>query len=75
MVASDEDAANRAAAGAQLLKDDCEADLAAAIPALETAVAALNTLKGSDVTMLKTLKVGGLANVANKRLNSNVVSL
>lgn len=41
----DEAAANIKAAEAQALKDECEGELAEAIPALEAALAALNTLK------------------------------
>ena len=44
-VRSEEAIANEQAAGAQALKDECEAELAEAIPALEAAIAALNTLK------------------------------
>lgn len=44
-VKADEQVANEQAAKAQALKDECEADLAEAIPALEAAIAALNTLK------------------------------
>ena len=45
IVRADEVVANEQAAQAQALKDECEADLAEAIPALEAAIAALNTLK------------------------------
>ena len=51
-VAIDEAEANESASQAQALKDDCEAQLAEAIPALELAIAALNTLK---VTLTLTL--------------------
>ena len=34
----------------------CEGDLAEAIPALEAALSALNTLKPSDITIVKTMK-------------------
>ena len=44
-VRAEEAVANEQAAGAQALKDECEAELAEAIPALEAAIAALNTLK------------------------------
>jgi len=44
-VRSEEAVANEQAASAQALKDECEAELAEAIPALEAALAALNTLK------------------------------
>lgn len=46
-VAAEEAVANEQAASAQALKDECEAELAEAIPALEAAIAALNTLKVS----------------------------
>ena len=48
LVKADEAVANEQAAQAQALKDECEADLAEAIPALEAALAALNTLKVWD---------------------------
>ena len=57
VVAADEAIANEAAAAAQAIKDECEADLAEAIPALEAAVAALNTLKPADITEVKAMKV------------------
>ena len=57
MVAADEAVANEAAAKAKSIKDDCENDLAEAIPALESALAALDTLKPSDITLVKTMKV------------------
>ena len=44
-VGAEEMIANEQAASAQALKDECEADLAEAIPALEAALAALDTLK------------------------------
>ena len=37
-------------------RDDCENDLAEAIPALQSAVAALNTLDPADITIVKTMK-------------------
>ena len=57
MVAADEAIANEAAAAAQAIKDECESDLAEAIPALEAAIQALNTLKPSDITLVKSMKV------------------
>ena len=60
VVAADEAVANEAAAKAQSIKNDCESDLAEAIPALESALAALDTLKPSDITLVKTMKVGSL---------------
>ncbi|ESO02274.1 hypothetical protein HELRODRAFT_188646 [Helobdella robusta] len=56
VVAADEAVANEAAARAQSIKDECENDLAEAIPALESAISALNTLKPSDITEVKTMK-------------------
>ena len=46
-VRTEEAVANEQAASSQALKDECEAELAEAIPALEAAIAALNTLKVS----------------------------
>lgn len=57
VVGADEAVANEAAAAAQAIKDDCEGDLAEAIPALEAAINALNTLKPSDISMVKVMKV------------------
>lgn len=57
MVAADEDVANKAAAVAQGIKTECESDLAEALPALEAAVSALNTLKPSDISQVKAMKV------------------
>lgn len=59
MVAADEAIANEAAAAAQAMKDECESDLAEAIPALEAAIQALNTLKPADITEVKAMRVGG----------------
>lgn len=56
VVAADEALANEAAAAAQAIKDDCESDLAEATPALEAALAALDTLKPADVTIVKAMK-------------------
>ena len=56
MVGADEAVANKAAAKAKGIKDECESDLAEAIPALESAIAALNTLKPSDITLVKSMK-------------------
>lgn len=52
VVRVDEEAATVKANEAKALKDDCESNLAAAIPALEAALSALDTLKVSNpVTM------------------------
>ncbi|XP_059479374.1 dynein axonemal heavy chain 3-like [Neocloeon triangulifer] len=56
IVGSDEAKANEAAAAAQAIKDDCESDLAEAVPALEAALTALDTLKPSDITVVKAMK-------------------
>ncbi|XP_078610604.1 dynein axonemal heavy chain 3-like isoform X1 [Branchiostoma floridae x Branchiostoma japonicum] len=56
VVAADEAVANEAAAAAKAIKDECEADLAVAMPALEAAIAALNTLKPADITVVKSMK-------------------
>ncbi len=57
VVAADEAVANQAAADAQKIKDECEADLSVALPALESALQALNTLKPADITEVKAMKV------------------
>lgn len=56
LVREDEKVANVQAASAQELKTECEADLAQAIPILEEAIAALNTLKPADITLVKSMK-------------------
>jgi dynein heavy chain len=56
VVAADEAVANEAAAKAKAIKDDCESDLAEAIPALEAAISALDTLKPTDITLVKAMK-------------------
>lgn len=56
VVGADEAAANEAAAAAQAIKDDCESDLAEAIPAMESALDALNTLKPADIVVVKSMK-------------------
>ena len=58
MVGADEAVANEAAAVAKGIKDECEGDLAEALPALEASIQALDTLKPSDISMVKTMKVG-----------------
>ena len=45
IVRSEEVVAKRQAASVQALKDDCESELAEAVPALEATTAALNTLR------------------------------
>lgn len=56
IVGADEAVANEAAAAAQAIKDDCESDLAEALPALNAAKAALDTLTAKDITLLKSMK-------------------
>jgi dynein heavy chain len=56
LVAADEAIMNEAAATAQSIKDDCENDLAEAIPALEAAIAALDTVTQADITLVKAMK-------------------
>ncbi|XP_029642789.1 dynein heavy chain 12, axonemal-like isoform X2 [Octopus sinensis] len=55
-VKADEAVANEQAAEAKALKDECEAELAEAIPVLEAAQAALDTLKPADITIVKSMK-------------------
>ena len=57
LVAAEEAVANKKAANAQAMKDECEKELAEAIPALENAIKALNTLKPQDITLVKAMKV------------------
>ncbi|KAG8523853.1 Dynein heavy chain 7, axonemal [Galemys pyrenaicus] len=52
----DEEIASGKAEEAQVLKNECESDLAEAIPALEAALSALDTLKPSDITIVKSMK-------------------
>ncbi|XP_068083304.1 dynein axonemal heavy chain 7 [Anabrus simplex] len=56
VVLADEELANMQAAEAQGIKDECDARLAEAMPALNAALAALNTLTPADITVLKTMK-------------------
>lgn len=56
-MAADEAVANEAAGVAKGIKDECESDLAEALPALEAALKALDTLKPSDISMVKSMKV------------------
>ncbi|XP_017878877.2 dynein heavy chain 3, axonemal [Ceratina calcarata] len=56
VVAAEEALANEAAAAAQAIKDDCESDLAEASPALEAALAALDTLKPADISIVRSMK-------------------
>ncbi|PSN56752.1 Dynein heavy chain 7 [Blattella germanica] len=56
IVLADEEVANEQAADAQAIKDECDANLAEAMPILESALAALNTLTPADITIIKTMK-------------------
>ncbi|KAI3358460.1 hypothetical protein L3Q82_014895 [Scortum barcoo] len=56
LVSADEKVANEAAAAAKAIKDECEGDLAEAMPALEAALAALDTLKPADITVVKSMQ-------------------
>lgn len=51
VVRVDEEAATIKANAAQALKNECESDLAEAIPALEAALSALDTLKVSTLQL------------------------
>jgi len=55
IVAVDEKTAADAAAAANEIKESCEADLAVAMPALDAAISALNTLKPSDIGEVKAM--------------------
>ncbi|RKO94242.1 dynein heavy chain and region D6 of dynein motor-domain-containing protein [Blyttiomyces helicus] len=56
IVQADEEVASKKAAESTAIKEDCEAQLAEAIPALEAALSALDTLKPADITVLKSMK-------------------
>ncbi|KAF7280376.1 hypothetical protein GWI33_006107 [Rhynchophorus ferrugineus] len=56
IVMVDEEAANEQAKAAQAIKDECEANMAEAMPILNAALAALNTLTPADITIVKTMK-------------------
>ncbi|XP_032391909.1 dynein heavy chain 3, axonemal isoform X2 [Etheostoma spectabile] len=56
LVSADEKVANDAAAAAQAIKEECEGDLAEAMPALEAALSALDTLKPADITVVKSMQ-------------------
>nr|CAH8829193.1 unnamed protein product [Trichobilharzia regenti] len=52
----DEAIAGEQAKAAEAIKEECDADLAEAIPILETALKALETLTPADITIVKTMK-------------------
>ncbi|CAL8266095.1 unnamed protein product [Lota lota] len=56
VVKVDEAVANEQAMAAKAIKDECDADLAIAMPILESALAALNTLTNQDITVVKSMK-------------------
>jgi len=56
VVKADEAVANEQAKAAKAIKDECDADLAEAIPALNAALEALNTLTQADITIVKTMQ-------------------
>ncbi|XP_047390171.1 dynein axonemal heavy chain 3 isoform X4 [Sciurus carolinensis] len=56
LVQADEKEANAAAAVAQGIKNECEGDLAEAMPALEAALAALDTLNPTDISLVKSMQ-------------------
>jgi dynein heavy chain len=56
VVGEDKAKADKQAAEANAMKEDCEADLAEAMPALEAAMEALNTLTKKDIDEVKALK-------------------
>ncbi|XP_067861511.1 dynein axonemal heavy chain 3-like [Heptranchias perlo] len=56
VVEADEATANNAAQEARAIKVECEQKLSVAMPALNAAIAALDTLKASDITLVKTMQ-------------------
>ncbi|TPX32092.1 hypothetical protein SmJEL517_g04759 [Synchytrium microbalum] len=56
IVSADEAVANKKVTAVQAIKDDCESQLSEALPALESAMEALNTLKPQDITLIKSMK-------------------
>ncbi|KAM4829514.1 dynein axonemal heavy chain 3 [Thomomys bottae] len=56
LVQADEKEANASAAVAQAIKTECEGDLAEAMPALEAALAALDTLNPADISLVKSMQ-------------------
>ncbi|XP_012866608.1 PREDICTED: dynein heavy chain 3, axonemal [Dipodomys ordii] len=56
LVQADEKEANAAAAISQAIKTECEGDLAEAMPALEAALAALDTLNPADISLVKSMQ-------------------
>jgi dynein heavy chain len=56
VVSQEEASASAEAAKVQAIKDECEADLAEAMPALQAAIRALDTLTKNDITEVKGMK-------------------
>ena len=56
IVQKDEAEANEEATKSQAMKSECEEELAEAIPALESALAALDTIKQADIGLIKTMQ-------------------
>lgn len=56
VVSSEEAIANEKATSAKAIKDECEGELAVAMPLLESALAALNTLTKGDISEVKAMK-------------------
>ncbi|DBB17910.1 TPA: hypothetical protein ACH3X3_002922 [Trebouxia sp. C0006] len=56
VVSQEEAMASKEAAGVKAIKDECESDLAEAMPMLESALRALDTLTKNDVTEVKGMK-------------------
>ncbi|CAG5124201.1 unnamed protein product, partial [Candidula unifasciata] len=56
VVKADEAVANEQARAAQAIKNECDSDLAEALPALNAALSALDTLTPQDVTIVKSMK-------------------
>lgn len=56
VVSEEEAIAAAEAAKVQAIKDECEADLAEALPALQDAIRALDTLTKNDITEVKGMK-------------------
>ncbi|XP_026811506.1 dynein heavy chain 7, axonemal-like [Rhopalosiphum maidis] len=56
IIKKDEEEAQETAEGAQKIKDECDAHMEAARPALNIALAALNTLTPNDITFVKSMK-------------------
>ncbi|XP_077435277.1 dynein axonemal heavy chain 7 isoform X3 [Vanacampus margaritifer] len=56
VVMMDEAVTNEQAMAAKAIKDECEADLAVAMPILASALSALDTLTQNDITLVKSMK-------------------